>query len=125
VSTGCGITAHVRVVADDAWRVAPQRRGTPRSSVDEDHDALRASIAGVLDCGEAAGSGRGIHLSAGENALKTERAKKGHRGFAATQVVVEMRGFLKKNGSSGWTRTSNPPVNRLMQVVYPLGSSVV
>ena len=30
-----------------------------------------------------------------------------------------------KSGSSGWTRTSNPPVNRLTQVVYLVGSSWV
>jgi hypothetical protein len=29
------------------------------------------------------------------------------------------------SGSSGWTRTSNPPVNRLMQVLFLDGSSVV
>jgi hypothetical protein len=28
-------------------------------------------------------------------------------------------------GSSGWIRTSNPPINRLMQVVYLVGSSRV
>jgi hypothetical protein len=28
-----------------------------------------------------------------------------------------------KFGSSGWTRTSNPPVNRLMQVGYLVDSS--
>jgi hypothetical protein len=28
-----------------------------------------------------------------------------------------------KAGSSGWIRTSNPPVNRLTQVVYVVGSS--
>jgi len=33
--------------------------------------------------------------------------------------------FAKRIGSSGWIRTSNPPVNRLMQVVYPVGSSMV
>ena len=31
----------------------------------------------------------------------------------------------RENGSSGWIRTSNPPVNRLMQVVYLVGSSSV
>ena len=31
----------------------------------------------------------------------------------------------KGNGSSGWTRTSNPPVNRLMQGVFPGASSMV
>jgi integrase len=33
--------------------------------------------------------------------------------------------FAKKSGSSGWTRTSNPPVNRLTQVYYLVGSSGV
>jgi hypothetical protein len=33
--------------------------------------------------------------------------------------------IVEKIGSSGWIRTSNPPVNRLMQVVYPVGSSSV
>jgi Phage integrase family len=42
---------------------------------------------------------------------KGKRARKGQPRSEATQVVVEMREFLRKNGSSGWTRTSNPPVN--------------
>jgi hypothetical protein len=29
------------------------------------------------------------------------------------------------SGSSGWIRTNNPPVNRLMRVVYPVGSPSV
>ena len=33
--------------------------------------------------------------------------------------------LLRKVGSSAWTRTSNPPVNRLMQVMYLVGSSVL
>jgi|SRR5687768_15589690 len=32
---------------------------------------------------------------------------------------------LELIGSSGWTRTSNPPVNRLMQVFGLVGSSLV
>src|SRR5262245_34121703 len=47
---------------------------------------------------------------------KGKRARKGQPRSDATQVVVEMREFLKKNGSSGWTRTSNPPVNSVTQV---------
>jgi len=31
--------------------------------------------------------------------------------------------IIEKIGSSGWIRTSNPPVNRLMQVGYLVGSS--
>jgi hypothetical protein len=33
-------------------------------------------------------------------------------------LVGDLRRFFE-SGSSGWTRTSNPPVNRLMQVLYP------
>jgi len=33
--------------------------------------------------------------------------------------------FAKGNGSSGWTRTSNPPVNRLMQAWHLVDSSWV
>jgi hypothetical protein len=33
--------------------------------------------------------------------------------------------IIEKIGSSGWIRTSNPPVNRLTQVVYLVGSSMV
>jgi hypothetical protein len=33
--------------------------------------------------------------------------------------------FPRESGSSGWIRTSNPPVNRLMQVTYLVGSSWV
>jgi hypothetical protein len=32
---------------------------------------------------------------------------------------------LETIGSSGWIRTSNPPVNRLMQVQHRVGSSWV
>ena len=37
----------------------------------------------------------------------------------------EASNILKEVGSSGWTRTSNPPVNRLMQVGYLVGCSCV
>jgi hypothetical protein len=33
--------------------------------------------------------------------------------------------FAKRIGSSGWIRTSNPPVKRLTQVCYLVGSSMV
>jgi hypothetical protein len=42
------------------------------------------------------------------------------RGHGPKCVIL-----FRKIGSSGWIRTSNPPVNRLMQVVYPVGSSMV
>jgi hypothetical protein len=32
---------------------------------------------------------------------------------------------IEKIGSSGWTRTSNPPVNRLAQVIFLGGSPLV
>jgi transposase len=37
--------------------------------------------------------------------------------------LVGRRRFPNEFGSSGWTRTSNPPVNRIMQVVYLVDSS--
>jgi AcrR family transcriptional regulator len=45
------------------------------------------------------------------------------RVVARANSCVQVVDF-KRVGSSGWTRTSNPPVNRLMQVVYLVGSSV-
>jgi hypothetical protein len=52
-----------------------------------------------------------------------KRARKGQRRSQADRTVVEMREFLKENGSSGWARTSNPPVNSVTQVVGLPGSS--
>ena len=37
----------------------------------------------------------------------------------------EVPDFVKEVGSSGWTRTNNPPVNRIMQVVHLVGSAAV
>jgi hypothetical protein len=44
----------------------------------------------------------------------------------ALQFIAAWRQYAKKLetiGSSGWIRTSNPPVNSLMQVVGLVGSS--
>jgi hypothetical protein len=43
---------------------------------------------------------------------KAKRARKGQRGYKADHLASEAREFVRKSGSSGWTRTSNPPVNR-------------
>src|SRR5207253_4926551 len=51
-----------------------------------------------------------------------EGHKKGHS--PVSRANPDLRKRLNANGSSGWTRTNNPPVNRLMQVVYPVGSSM-
>jgi hypothetical protein len=54
-----------------------------------------------------------------------ERARKGQRAQTRGAAGAKVVDFVRENGSSGWARTSNPPVNRLMQVVYLVGSSVV
>jgi hypothetical protein len=49
-------------------------------------------------------------------ARSTERARKGQRSRKRARPRAKVVKFPKEVGSSGWTRTSNPPVNRLMQV---------
>src|SRR5438445_312723 len=44
-------------------------------------------------------------------------------GFAAGCSIVFRQAVSHLKGSSGRTRTYNPPVNSLMQVGYPVGSS--
>jgi hypothetical protein len=56
---------------------------------------------------------------------KSKRARKGQRASKGDQPRSGVPGFVREIGSSGWTRTSNPPVNRLMQVVFLNGSSLV
>ena len=41
----------------------------------------------------------------------TERATKGQRAPTGTRQRAKVLRIPKENGSSGWTRTSNPPVN--------------
>ena len=43
-----------------------------------------------------------------------KRARKGQRADRAEHAATDMPDFVRKNGSSGWTRTSNPPVNSRM-----------
>ena len=52
-------------------------------------------------------------------------ARKGQRAATRDQRPAKVVEFPKGIGSSGWTRTSNPPVNRLTWVLYLVGSSVV
>jgi len=58
-----------------------------------------------------------------EKGKKTKRAKKGQHASATEESRSKPADLLRKIGSSGWTRTSNPPVNRLMQVLFLVGSS--
>jgi integrase len=51
-----------------------------------------------------------FRLSAGS----TERARKGQRAPERRRRRAKVVEFPKGNGSSGWTRTSNPPVNSRM-----------
>ena len=55
----------------------------------------------------------------------TERARKGQRAPERRRPQAKVARFPKESGSSGWTRTSNPPVNRLTRVCYLVGSSLV
>jgi integrase len=52
-----------------------------------------------------------------------ERARKGQLYPSVSESPSEVPEFVKEFGSSGWTRTSNPPVNRFMQVFGLVGSS--
>jgi integrase len=44
----------------------------------------------------------------------TERARKGQGRSKGYQREAKVARFVRENGSSGWTRTSNPPVNSRM-----------
>jgi integrase len=54
-----------------------------------------------------------------------QRARKGQRAADGPRPRAKGTRIPKKNGSSGWTRTSNPPVNSLMQVFGLVSSSCV
>jgi hypothetical protein len=54
-----------------------------------------------------------------------QRARKGQRAADGPRPRAKGTRIPKKNGSSGWTRTSNPPVNSLMPVFGLAGSSCV
>jgi len=51
-----------------------------------------------------------------------ERARKGQRARTGGTARAKVVDFVPENGSSGWTRTSNPPVNSVMQVFGLTGS---
>lgn len=55
---------------------------------------------------------------------KSKRARKGQSAPNADQSRSEVPEFVKDFGSSGWTRTSNPPVNsRKTGVLPPVASA--
>jgi hypothetical protein len=55
-------------------------------------------------------------------APSTERATKGQRASKAVRRRAKVVESPKETGSSGWIRTSNPPVNSLMQVLHLVDS---
>jgi len=57
------------------------------------------------------------------NSRSAERARKGQRAPDSDRRQAKVVKIRKESGSSAWTRTRNPPVNRLMQVRFPVGSS--
>jgi hypothetical protein len=52
---------------------------------------------------------------------KTRRARKGQSESFESESRSPVPEFVKEIGSSGWTRTSNPPVNSLTSVCYLVG----
>jgi integrase len=58
-----------------------------------------------------------------EKNKKNKRARKGQSPAEGDHAETDVPGFLKEIGSSGWIRTSNPPVNSVTQVVGLVGSS--
>jgi hypothetical protein len=52
-----------------------------------------------------------------------ERARKGQRTRTRVRATGKVVNFPRKVGSSGWIRTSNPPVNSVTQVFGLAGSS--
>jgi integrase len=46
--------------------------------------------------------------------LKTKKARKGQGARSADPAQAKVPDFVRKSGSSGWIRTSNPPVNSRM-----------
>jgi hypothetical protein len=49
----------------------------------------------------------------------TERARKGQGRSNGNPREAKAPRFARKSGSSGWTRTSNPPVNRSDTEIVP------
>ena len=56
---------------------------------------------------------------------KAKRARKGQSDSSDRGSRSELPDFVRETGSSGWTRTSNPPVNSLTLVSYLVGSSML
>ncbi len=52
--------------------------------------------------------------SAPDKGKRSKRARKGHRDSSDSPSTSKVPEFVKEIGSSGWTRTSNPPVNSRM-----------
>ena len=82
----------------------------------EDDDALRAPVAGV-PVGRSGPPGSAVpppHRHANGRRGKTKRARKGQSASKRRSAASGSADFLRKIGSSGWIRTSNPPVNSRM-----------
>ena len=102
--------AHVRVLADHEGRLASIGGRTPRPSRPAYGDAICPSLAGVPVSGS--GSVRRDSSDTAAGSSQTEkRARKGQRAATRDQRPAKVVEFPKGLGSSGWTRTSNPPVN--------------
>jgi integrase len=58
-----------------------------------------------------------------EKGKKHKRARKGQSAIEDDRAETKVPDFVKEVGSSGWIRTSNPPVNSVTQVFGLAGSS--
>src|SRR2546428_6690185 len=91
---------------------SPDRSATSWSLAQEidSVDAVRAPVAGIpVSRGQPAGSAIG---PASKKSKDRKRARKGQRADRGDRDATEVPDFVRENGSSGWIRTSNPPVNR-------------
>jgi hypothetical protein len=62
---------------------------------------------------------------ASRDRAKANKARKRQLYSRRTESQSEIPKFVQDFGSSGWARTSSPPVNRKMQVGYRVASSWV
>ena len=66
-----------------------------------------------------------IYAQVLDGSVREAAERVGRRLITIDHSAPEVAHVTEKIGSSGWIRTSNPPVNRLTQVMYLVDSSAV
>jgi len=100
------------------------RSGRPEPQEEQLQDALDRDVKNRQNHGTSDDTPRGPLFYA-DRINAPYRAKKGQGARTQDRRPAKVVEFPRKKGSSGWTRTSSPPVNRLVQVRYPVVSSMV